>query len=154
MTYPVSKGKVMRQISIALAITLSASVADAKDMFYTLASQWCSTEWTNNKPSQFTITEQGILTDGVISERPPRCMLKSATNKNAAYGEHNITWRCDPTPPHERDDKPTPLFKYYETSERLFTFLIHDSAGGRRFFMMRDKLPVGRSPVRLYEQCE
>ena len=42
----------MRKISVALAIPLSASVPDAKEMFYTLASQWCSTECTNNKPSR------------------------------------------------------------------------------------------------------
>jgi hypothetical protein len=138
-------------IAAAMTFAFASSVVNAKDMYYTLAARWCSTEW-ENKPSQFEITEQGVLFDG-IPGKAPACKLKHATKKNEPFGEHVITWRCDLSSAHEPEDKQRPGSRFYEVTERVFTFMIHDSAGGRRFFMVRDKLPLGRAPVRLYEQC-
>jgi len=144
-----------------LMITASAAVlnfsavtnaVNAKDMFYGLAARWCSTEW-DNKPQEFEITESGMLFDGVPGEAP-LCKLKTASEKNEAFAAHIVTWRCDPHPAHEPEDKPTPNFKFYEMTERLVPFIIHDRNGARRFFLLRDRLPLGRRPVGIYEMCQ
>jgi hypothetical protein len=141
----------MKPIIAMVAVACTASAVSAKDMFYALAARWCSTEW-NNKLEKFEITELGMLYDGVPGEAPV-CKLTSASNRNEAFGEHFVTWRCDPSPAHEPEDRPTPPSKFYEARERLVPFMVHDSNGGRRFFMLRDRLPLGQTPVGIYEQC-
>jgi hypothetical protein len=141
----------MKLIIAMVALACATNAVNAKDMFYVLAARWCSTEWTN-KLEQFEITEQGVLYEGVPGEAPV-CKLKSATNRAEAFAEHFVTWSCDPSPAHEPEDRPTPPSKFYEVRERLVPFMVHDSNGGRRFFMLRDGLPLGRRPVGIYEQC-
>jgi hypothetical protein len=136
----------------AMLLACSAGVVNARDMFYILASRWCSTEWTGNKIKEFEITDRGLLFDGIPGESSV-CTLRNATNRDEPFIEHIVTWRCDPTPSHEPGDRPTPRLKFYEMKERLVPFVIHDSNGGRRFFMIRDKLPIGRTSVGIYEQC-
>jgi hypothetical protein len=75
-----------QKLMIAAAMTLAcasiaSSVVNTKDMYYTLAARWCSTEW-ENKPSQFEITEQGVLFDGIPGKAPrsvPRRCCRSGT---------------------------------------------------------------------------
>jgi hypothetical protein len=148
----------MKRLIIAAAISAAAltfsaitDALNAKDMFYALAARWCSTEW-DNKPHEFEILGSGVLYDGARGEAPV-CKLKRASEKNEAFAEHIVTWQCDPHPAHEPEDRPTPKFKFYEVTERLLPFIIHDSSGGRRFFLMRDKLPLGRGRVGIYEMC-
>jgi hypothetical protein len=141
-------------IAIAAASLTCNAVTDAvnaKDMFHGLAARWCSTEW-DNKPRQFEIEEPGVLYDGARGEAPV-CRLKRASDRKDAFAEHVVTWQCDPQPAHEPEDKPTPKSKYYEVTERLVPFIVHDSKGDRRFFLIRDKLPLGRGRVGIYEQC-
>jgi hypothetical protein len=147
----------MKRLVIAVAaaaLTFSAFIGaiNAKDMFYGLAARWCSTEW-DNKPKEFEIVESGMLFDGVRGDAPV-CKLKRASEKNEAFVEHIVTWRCDPHAPHEPEDRATPKFKFYEVTERLVPFIIHDSNGARRFFLLRDGLPLGRRPVGIYEMCQ
>jgi hypothetical protein len=146
--------KTLMIAAAAAALTFSAvtDAINAKDMFYGLAARWCSTEW-DNKPKQFEITESGVLFDGVPGESPV-CKIKSATAKNETFVEHIVTWRCDPQPAHEPEDRPTPRSKFYQLTERLVPFIVHDGDGRRRFFLLRDRLPLGRRPVGIYEMCQ
>ena len=68
--------------------------------------------------------------------------FKSTTNPDS-FGEHFMVWRCE-------DKSPS---KVYYLKMRMLTFLIHDSNGGRRFFMLRDVLPLGGRDEGLYEGC-
>lgn len=111
----------------ALTFTAVTNAINAKDMFYGLAARWCSTEW-DNKPKEFEIIESGILLDGVPGEAPV-CKLKSASNKNEAFVEHLVTWRCDPHPAHEPEDRPTPKSNFYEVTERLVPFIMPGGVG-------------------------
>jgi hypothetical protein len=95
-----------------MALACATGGVNAKDMFYILASRWCSTEW-NNKPKEFEITRQGVLFDGVPGEAPV-CKLTGASNRNEPFDEHFVTWRCDPSPAHEPEDRPTGPSKFYE----------------------------------------
>jgi hypothetical protein len=135
----------------ALIFGAATNVTGAKDMFYGLTARWCSTEW-DNKPKEFEITGSGVLFDGEPGESP-RCKLKSASDKKEAFAEHVVTWRCDPRAAHDPEGRPTPRSKYYDVTERLVPFIIHDSNGGRRFFLLRDRLAPGRRPVGIYEMC-
>jgi hypothetical protein len=154
-TTAMQAGDVMMKLMIAAAtavFTFSPTAINAKDMFYGLAARWCSTEW-DNKPKEFEIIESGVLFDGVRGEAPV-CKLKRASEKNEAFAEHIVTWQCDPHPAHEPEDRPTPKSKFYEVTERLVPFIIRDSNGGRRFFLLRDRLPLGRGRIGIYEMCQ
>jgi hypothetical protein len=141
-------------VAAAAALTFSviAEGINAKDILYGLAGRWCSTKW-DNKPKEFEITKSGVLFDGVPGEAPA-CKTKRATNKNEAFVQHFVTWRCDPHPAHEPEERPTPKYRFYEVAERLVPFTIHDTNGGLRFFLLRDTLPLGRRAVRIYEMCK
>ena len=146
------KNLMIAAAAAALILGAVTNATNAKDMFYGLAARWCSTEW-DNKPKEFEIIDSGVLFDGVRGEAPV-CKLKRASQKNEALVEHIVTWRCDPHPAHEPEDRPTPKFKLYDVTERLVPFIIHDSNGKRRFFLLRDRLPLGRKPVGIYERCQ
>jgi hypothetical protein len=135
----------------ALAFGAATNATNAKDMFYGLAARWCSTEW-DNKPKEFEIMDSGVLFDGVPGEAPV-CKLKRASERNEAFAAHIVTWQCDPSPAHEPEDRPTSKSKFYEVTERLVPFVIHDSNGDRRFFLLRDRLPLGGRLVGIYEMC-
>ena len=139
--------------SAAATITFCAfaDTINAKDMFYGLAARWCSTEW-KNKPNEFEILDSGVLFDGVRGEAPV-CKVQKASEKNEAFAEHIVTWQCDPQPAHEPEDKSTRKSKFYQMTERLVPFIIHDSNGARRFFLLRDRMPLGRGRVGIYEMC-
>jgi hypothetical protein len=62
-----------------------------------------------------------------------------------------ITWRCNPTPPHEPEDKPTPPSKFYEITERWTVFQL--TGPDHRWILLRERLPLGRKPMRKYEAC-
>jgi hypothetical protein len=90
------------------------------------------------------------LVDGAVGESPV-CTLKNATNRKRLLGDHVMAWRCDPYPPHEPEDKPTPPSKFYDLTERLGSFVLRDEEGGKRFLLVRDRK---NKPIDLFELCE
>jgi hypothetical protein len=130
---------------LAIVFPFAVSGAQAKDMFYSLEARWCD----DDGRMAFEITPDGVLFDGQPGEAP-RCVLKNATNRQMPVGEHRITWRCDPTPPHEPGDKPTPRSRLYDLTERLATFVVHDNSGERLWLLVRDR---PRKEIGIYRQC-
>jgi hypothetical protein len=132
--HDVSDLTVMKKLMVTafasvLTFCSATNAVNAKDIFSSLAARWCSTEW-DNQPQEIEITEAGVLIDGVPGEAP-LCKLKTASEKHEAFAAHIVTWRCDPHPAHEPEDRPTPNLKFYEVTERLVPFIIHDSNGAR-----------------------
>jgi hypothetical protein len=143
--------KTMIVAAAALTFSVIGDGTNAQDILHGLAGRWCSTEW-DNKPKEFEITKSGVLFDGVPGEAPA-CKPKRATNKSEAFVQHFVTWRCDPHPAHEPEERATPKYRY-EVVERLMPFTIYDTNGRPRLFLLRDTLPVGRKAVRIYEMCK
>ena len=135
-------------VTTALALVLTAG-AQARDMFHFLDGKWCDV----HTGKSITIVEDAgacILFDGEPGEAP-RCMLKRATNRGEPVGDHLVTWRCDPSPPHEPEDRPTPRAKFYDLTERLGIFVFPDSNANRWVLLARAR--PGK-PIELFQGCQ
>jgi ribosomal protein L35 len=133
-------------VAVLAALSASAQAQKPKDMLWGLAGDWCSVDKSTAR--RFTITDRGQLIDGNPGEAPI-CTMKSATNRNQAWGDHVITWRCDPTPPHKPEDKRTPPSKFYDLTERISYFVQRDKEGARNELLMRER----RGRRELFEVC-
>jgi hypothetical protein len=145
---------IMKKLLIAaVAIGASASLVNAKDQLDGLGARWCNTD-RDSSPKEIEIVESaGMLFDGTPGEAPS-CKIKRSLLRRAASTDRIVTWRCDANPAHEPEGRRILRSRSYEVTERLVPFTIQDSNGARRYFLLRDRLPPARGPLRIYEKCK
>jgi len=137
----------------AVAVGASASLVNAKDQLDGLGARWCNTD-RDRTPKEIEIVESvGMLFDGTPGEAPA-CKIKRVSQRKDASMERIVTWRCNANPAHEPEQRPSLRSRSYEVTERLVPFTIHDSNGAPRSFLLRERLPPARGPLRIYERCD
>jgi hypothetical protein len=131
-----------------LGAALLAPGAQAKDLFYSIGGSWCT--GVRNEKMIYISSDERTLHDGPPGYGTPVCKFVSATNFSDPLKEHTVTWNCDPTPPHEPGDKPTPKSKFYKVVEKLTPTVRRDEEGRRTEYLMRQR---HGKPVELFTVC-